>query len=120
MTTDRWWTPTPSCPPAREWAGHWASQPWSWEHLPPERLEAAETIDVVRRTIDALAPLAREVIVPRDVEGWAPAEVSCLLEITDGNQRVVLHRAGRGSGAPSRRTSPRRRHHERRRHRCNR
>ena len=80
-------------PPGHAWAGHWASPPWHWEHLPAERLEAAETIDVVRRTIDSLAPLAREVIVLRDVEGWAPADVGCLLEITDGNQRVVLHRA---------------------------
>ena len=80
-------------PAGHEWAGHWVSQPWRWEQLPPERLEAAETIDVVRRTIEGLAPLAREVIVLRDVDGWPPAEVSGLLEITDGHQRVVLHRA---------------------------
>jgi RNA polymerase sigma-70 factor (ECF subfamily) len=80
-------------PAGHEWAGHWASPPWHWEQLPPERLEAAETIDVVRRTIEELAPLAREVIVLRDVEGWPPGEVSGLLEITDGHQRVVLHRA---------------------------
>ena len=29
----------------------------------------------------------------RDVEGWSPMEVAEALEITDGNQRVLLHRA---------------------------
>jgi RNA polymerase sigma-70 factor (ECF subfamily) len=31
--------------------------------------------------------------VLRDVEGWTTPEVSELLEITDTNQRVLLHRA---------------------------
>ena len=29
----------------------------------------------------------------RDVEGWTPTEVADALEISDGNQRVLLHRA---------------------------
>jgi RNA polymerase sigma-70 factor (ECF subfamily) len=33
------------------------------------------------------------VIRLRDVEGFSPMEVSDALEITDGNQRVLLHRA---------------------------
>jgi RNA polymerase sigma-70 factor (ECF subfamily) len=80
-------------PAGHDWAGHWASNPWQWEHLPSERLEAAETIGVVRRIIEELAPLPRQVIVLRDVEGWTAAEVTELLGITDGNQRVLLHRA---------------------------
>jgi RNA polymerase sigma-70 factor (ECF subfamily) len=35
----------------------------------------------------------REVILLRDVDGWTPMEVSEVLDITDGNQRVLLHRA---------------------------
>lgn len=80
-------------PAGDEWAGHWASSPWTWEHLPPERLEAAETLDVVCRAIEQLAPVARQVIVLRDVEGWSAGDVSELLDLTEGNQRVVLHRA---------------------------
>ena len=58
-------------PTGHEWAGHWASNPWNWEQLPPERLEAAETVDVVRRAIEDLAAACpRQVIVLRDVEGW--------------------------------------------------
>ena len=29
----------------------------------------------------------------RDVEGWEPEEVYAALDLTDGNQRVLLHRA---------------------------
>jgi RNA polymerase sigma-70 factor (ECF subfamily) len=47
----------------------------------------------VRTAIEDLAPLPRQVIVLRDVEGWTTPEVSELLEITDTNQRVLLHRA---------------------------
>lgn len=80
-------------PAGHEQAGHWASTPSRWQDLPPEQLEASETIDVVRRAIEELAPLPRQVIVLRDVEGWTAAEVADLLDITDANQRVLLHRA---------------------------
>ena len=32
-------------------------------------------------------------ILLRDVEGWSSEEVCELLEISEGNQRVLLHRA---------------------------
>jgi RNA polymerase sigma-70 factor, ECF subfamily len=80
-------------PAGHEMAGHWASTPIRWQNLPPEQLDASETIDVVRRAIEDLAPLPRQVIVLRDVEGRTAAEVADLLEITDANQRVLLHRA---------------------------
>jgi RNA polymerase sigma-70 factor, ECF subfamily len=35
----------------------------------------------------------RTVISLRDIEGWPFEEVCSVLEISDGNQRVVLHRA---------------------------
>ena len=47
----------------------------------------------MREAIDKLPPRQQEVIVLRDVEGWDPAEVSQALELSDGNQRVLLHRA---------------------------
>jgi RNA polymerase sigma-70 factor (ECF subfamily) len=52
-----------------------------------------ETLEVVRLAIEMLPDTQREVIRLRDVEGWSPAEVAELLEISDGNQRVLLHRA---------------------------
>ena len=47
----------------------------------------------MRASIAKLPPRQQEVIVLRDVEGWEPEEVGAALELTDGNQRVLLHRA---------------------------
>ena len=70
--------------------GGWSAPPVAW---PEERLLAAETLEKVREAIDKLPPRQQEVIVLRDVEGWDPAEVSQALDLSDGNQRVLLHRA---------------------------
>jgi RNA polymerase sigma-70 factor (ECF subfamily) len=48
---------------------------------------------VIQMAIEELPEAQREVIRLRDVEGWSPMEVTEALEITDGNQRVLLHRA---------------------------
>jgi RNA polymerase sigma-70 factor (ECF subfamily) len=47
----------------------------------------------VHAAIELLPPRQADVIVLRDVEGWAPAEVCAALGISDGNQRILLHRA---------------------------
>lgn len=43
--------------------------------------------------IETLPASQRAVISLRDVEGWSSEEVCDLLEISEGNQRVLLHRA---------------------------
>jgi RNA polymerase sigma-70 factor, ECF subfamily len=70
--------------------GGWSVPPRAW---PEDRLLAKETLAQVRASIAKLPPRQQEVIVLRDVEGWEPDEVSAALEISDGNQRVLLHRA---------------------------
>ena len=52
-----------------------------------------ETLEQVRAAIAKLPPRQQEVIVLRDVEGWDPEEVAQALDLTPGNQRVLLHRA---------------------------
>jgi RNA polymerase sigma-70 factor, ECF subfamily len=74
-------------------AGAWASEPARWSDLPEERLLARETLEVAQRAIDALPPNQRAVITLRDVEGWEADEVRDLLDLSDVNQRVLLHRA---------------------------
>jgi RNA polymerase sigma-70 factor (ECF subfamily) len=71
----------------------WAAPPADWRGLPEERLLAGETLARVAAAIEALPPAQREVIRLRDVEGWSAPEVAEALEISDGNQRVLLHRA---------------------------
>jgi RNA polymerase sigma-70 factor (ECF subfamily) len=70
--------------------GAWAAPPRAW---PEEKLLELETLGVIEMAIDELPPAQREVIRLRDLEGWSPMEVAEALEITDGNQRVLLHRA---------------------------
>ena len=73
--------------------GHWASHPSDWRLLPEERLLGAEARAELARAIEALPPAQRAVISLRDVEGWSSEEVCNTLEISETNQRVLLHRA---------------------------
>jgi RNA polymerase sigma-70 factor (ECF subfamily) len=75
-----------------EWPGHWASFPPDWEHQPESRLLAGETLSLVATAIEQLPPAQREVLTLRDVEGWTSAEVCNALELSETNQRVLLHR----------------------------
>ena len=74
-------------------AGHWSSPPRSWEGVPEDALLARETRDLVQAAIDSLPASQRAVISLRDVEGWSSEEVRDLLELSEGNERVLLHRA---------------------------
>ena len=73
--------------------GAWAEPPVGWESTPEERLLSKEALTVVSRAIEALPPNQREVIRLRDVLGWPSSEVRNALDISETNQRVLLHRA---------------------------
>jgi RNA polymerase sigma-70 factor (ECF subfamily) len=75
------------------WPGHWASPPARWDELPEEHLTGRETLDALRAAIEVLPPMQRQVIVLRDIEGWEAEEVCDLLDLSEVNQRVLLHRA---------------------------
>jgi RNA polymerase sigma-70 factor (ECF subfamily) len=72
------------------WPGHWALPPQAW---PDEKLLSGETREKLSEAIEALPGSQRAVISLRDVEGWSPEEVCNALEISETNQRVLLHRA---------------------------
>src|SRR3954465_9101644 len=73
-------------------AGGWMLGPSEWQ-TPEEELLQGETRDAILEAIEQLPESQRVVITMRDVEGFPPEEVSEALGITDGNQRVLLHRA---------------------------
>ncbi len=77
-------------PAGHQWADHWATPPTEW---PEMRLMAAETLLQVEAAVKRLPPHQRAVVTLRDIEGWTAAEVCEVLDITAGNQRVLLHRA---------------------------
>ena len=64
--------------------------PRAW---PEDSLLASETLSVIERAIERLPPSQRTVITLRDVEGWTADEVRNALELSETNQRVLLHRA---------------------------
>ena len=71
---------------------HWAVPPDAWRGSPEARVAAAETRAALTVALDALPPAQREVVTLRDVHGWSAAEVCNALDITETNQRVLLHR----------------------------
>ena len=74
------------------WPGHWAASPGDWSTVPEERLLGRETRAVIAEAIRALPPRQQQVVSLRDVEGWSAAEVADALELSEANQRVLLHR----------------------------
>ena len=58
-----------------------------------ELLLSRELRERIEGAIAALPPKQREVIVLRDVEGWSANEVCDMLDVSEANQRVLLHRA---------------------------
>jgi RNA polymerase sigma-70 factor, ECF subfamily len=72
------------------WPGHWAARPEAW---PEDALLATETRERLAEAIEALPATQRAVISLRDIEGWSSEEVRNALELSETNQRVLLHRA---------------------------
>jgi RNA polymerase sigma-70 factor (ECF subfamily) len=72
------------------WPGHWALKPEPW---PEEALVAGETRERLAEAIEALPATQRAVISLRDIEGWTSEEVRNALDLSETNQRVLLHRA---------------------------
>ena len=74
-------------------SGAWSTPPVPWSDQVEDRLVAERLARRVREILPTLPDAQRQVVVLRDIEGLASADVSELLGVTDGNQRVLLHRA---------------------------
>jgi RNA polymerase sigma-70 factor (ECF subfamily) len=79
--------------PGDAFPGHWRAYPANWNSVPEEVLHERDTLRVAMDAIAELPPAQRAVITMRDVQGCRPEEVCLVLELSDGNQRVLLHRA---------------------------
>ena len=88
----------PSVPPDRfqgpdgTWPSHWAAPPCAWED-PDRRLASLEAREYLKRAIARLPAVQQAVLTLRDVEGFSADEVCDMLDLSAGNQRVILHRA---------------------------
>ncbi len=62
-------------------------------------MEAGKLADRIRGWLGELPARQREVVLLRDLEGMSSEEVCAVLALTEGNQRVLLHR-GPDSSSP--------------------
>jgi RNA polymerase sigma-70 factor, ECF subfamily len=73
--------------------GAWASPPVRWWEEPERALDSAEAVQRIQAEIAKLPEMQRLAITMRDVDGLSSEEVRSALEISETNQRVLLHRA---------------------------
>ncbi len=75
-------------------SGMWGVPPRRWEEDTPEKLlmtqQAMQHLEVA---VAELPPNQRAVVTLRDIDGLESDEVCNVLEISETNQRVLLHRA---------------------------
>jgi RNA polymerase sigma-70 factor (ECF subfamily) len=78
--------------PGEAWPGHWRDEatpePWG----PEGRLLTAELQEMLVAALDTLPERQRQVVVLRDLEGLSTPEVAAVLDLSEGNVRVLLHR----------------------------
>jgi RNA polymerase sigma-70 factor (ECF subfamily) len=74
-------------------SGAWMAPPRHWVEESDDRLSAAVLAGPIRRALDGLPQRQRQVVLLRDVEGLSGPEVCKVLDITEANQRVLLHRS---------------------------
>ncbi len=73
--------------------GSWGAPPRRWQEDPELALRSEEAVAKVRAEVAKLPEMQRLVITMRDLEGLASEDVRNALDISETNQRVLLHRA---------------------------
>jgi RNA polymerase sigma-70 factor, ECF subfamily len=84
----------PAVPPERfDSTGSWATPPNAWTDEADDRIDAKALAGRLKLLLPDLPAAQRQVFLLRDVEGVAAGDVCELLGVSEGNQRVLLHRA---------------------------
>jgi RNA polymerase sigma-70 factor (ECF subfamily) len=73
--------------------GWWVTPPVHWADEVLDRITAPGLAERVREEIALLPDGQRAVVTLRDVDGLSSSDVCEVLDISEGNQRVLLHRA---------------------------
>ena len=85
--------PSPTVDPSRFGSNDaWVEPPAPWTDEVEERLTAVATVARIKAALQELPPGPRQVVLLRDVDGLSSTEVCEVLSISEGNQRVLLHR----------------------------
>ena len=73
-------------------SGAWSSPPQHWVEDSDDRLLAQSLAQRIEQGLAQLPARQREVVTMRDVDGLSSREVCEVLDISEANQRVLLHR----------------------------
>ena len=87
VDADRFQGPGGRCPGG--WTSAGVPEPW---HQPERRAVAREALALVERELESLPDRQRAVVTLRDVQGFTADEVCAILDLSSGNQRLLLHR----------------------------
>jgi RNA polymerase sigma-70 factor (ECF subfamily) len=74
--------------------GRWKDMPELWDEITPDRVvNGRQILSQVSEAIEQLPPAQRAVLILRGQQELDAAEVCDILGLTEGNVRVLLHRA---------------------------
>lgn len=73
--------------------GHWLEPIARWNIDPEEELVKGRLLEVIQDTVENIPEKQRIVFTMRDMQGFSAEDVTSVLELSEVNQRVLLHRA---------------------------
>ncbi|MGE5190457.1 MAG: sigma-70 family RNA polymerase sigma factor [Gemmatimonadota bacterium] len=73
--------------------GHWAAGPAEWGANPADLLRQKDFLEQLARCLAGLNPVQANAFTLREIEGEAPGEICKVLNVTETNLWVILHRA---------------------------
>jgi RNA polymerase sigma-70 factor, ECF subfamily len=73
--------------------GEWTTPPGPWTDEVDARLDAKALAGRLKHLVPELPAAQRQVFTLRDIEQMSAGDVCDVLDLTEGNQRVLLHRA---------------------------
>lgn len=73
--------------------GSWLSPPGRWSEINPERIVGGrQMLAHALSVLETLPPNQRAVVTLRDIEGLSPEETCSILNVSEANHRILLHR----------------------------
>jgi len=90
------WGPDPGSPIAHRFSqdGRWSDPPLAWHHSTPDQLLTEEELrNCIDKHLQRLPPDQQTVLRLREFEGMELGDIAHVTDLTEGNVRVLLHRA---------------------------
>jgi RNA polymerase sigma-70 factor (ECF subfamily) len=74
-------------------SGHWTAGPGDWGGNPADLLRQEEFLETFRECLGGLPPNQAAAFTCREIDGMATGEICKVLNVSDTNLWVILHRA---------------------------